>query len=187
MPRISTTLPVPFSCLNSQSAPSCPYFTWSLESTYASGAETAWSTATTTMPLAAASLITGLSASRSDGLRTMALTPAEIRFRRSAICSAGPPLRLAIVTCVTTPDAFPWALMEQIISSRQPFPVKVLETPTLYVFAAPLVLLPQHAASRSTTPNVNNAAPIVLPARSTNSRRVQCLSAMLLPLLNELQ
>ena len=35
----------------------------------------------------------------------MALTPAEIRLRRSAICSDGPPLRLATMTLETMPEA----------------------------------------------------------------------------------
>ena len=35
----------------------------------------------------------------------IALTPAEIRLRRSAICSAGPPLRLATMTFETMPEA----------------------------------------------------------------------------------
>src|SRR5580700_9792004 len=88
------------------------------------------------MPLSAACLITGLSASRSDGLRMIALTPAEIRLRISAICSDGPPLRLATITFETRPEASASALIEQIISSRQPLPISVLETPTMYLSAA---------------------------------------------------
>src|SRR5439155_7576963 len=99
------------------------------------------------MPLAAACLITGLSASRSDGLTMIALTPAEIRLRRSAICSDGPPLRLATTTLETTPEASAWALIEQIISSRQPLPISGLDTPTTYLSAAEV--LPAAAASSS--------------------------------------
>jgi hypothetical protein len=39
-----------------------------------------------------------LSAFGLDGLMMMALAPAEIRLRMSALCSAGPPLRLATTT-----------------------------------------------------------------------------------------
>src|SRR5450631_3433077 len=80
--------------------------------------------------------MTGLSASRSEGLTMITLTPAEIKLRRSAICSEGPPLRLAMTIFDTNPEASACALMEQIISSRQPFPVNVLETPTTYLSAA---------------------------------------------------
>jgi hypothetical protein len=102
---------------------------------------------TTTMPLSAACLITGLSASRSDGLTMIALTPAEIRLRKSAICSAGPPLRLATITFETMPEASAWALIEQIISSRQPLPISVLETPTTNLSAA---MAPLASASAET-------------------------------------
>jgi hypothetical protein len=73
--------------------------------------------------------MTGLSFSRSDGLTTIALTPCEMRLRRSAICSVGPPLRLATITLLTLPLASDSALTEQIISSRQPLPTSVLLTP----------------------------------------------------------
>ena len=88
------------------------------------------------MCLSVACLITGSSALRSDGLTMMMLTPAEIRLRRSAICSDGPPLRLARMTLETLPDAKASALIEQTISSRQPLPMSVLETPTTYFSAA---------------------------------------------------
>ncbi len=60
------------------------------------------------------------------------LAPAEIRLRRSAICSDGPPLRLARTILETMPDASASALIEQTISSRQPLPISVLETPITY-------------------------------------------------------
>jgi hypothetical protein len=60
----------------------------------------------------------------------MILAPAEIRLRKSAICSEGPPLRLARMTLETLPEAKASALTEQTISSRQPVPISVLETPT---------------------------------------------------------
>src|SRR5918992_547095 len=55
-----------------------------------------------------------------------------MRFWRSAICSVGPPLRLATMTSLTMPLASDSAFTEQIISSRQPFPTSVLLTPTTY-------------------------------------------------------
>src|SRR5258708_34763885 len=128
MPRFSMRLPLPFSFWASHSAPRRPYATWWLVTMYADGSETAWSTATTTMPLSVACLMTVLSASRSEGLITITFAPAEIKLRMSAICSVGPPLRLATITFDTLPDAFACALIEQIISSRQPLPVSVFET-----------------------------------------------------------
>src|SRR5262249_13605574 len=92
------------------------------------------------MCLSVACLITGSSALRSDGLTIMMLQPAEIRLRRSAICSDGPPLRLARMTLETLPDAKASALIEQTISSRQPLPTSVLETPTTYFSAAGALL-----------------------------------------------
>ena len=68
----------------------------------------------------------------------MILAPAEIRLRMSAICSEGPPLRLARMTLETLPDARASALMEQTISSRQPLPMSVFETPTTYFFSSAL-------------------------------------------------
>ena len=62
----------------------------------------------------------------------IAFAPAEIRLRMSAICSAGPPLRLAMITLLTMPLAFACALTAQIISSRQPLPTSVFETPMTY-------------------------------------------------------
>ena len=66
----------------------------------------------------------------------MMFAPAEMRLRMSAICSDGPPLRLATTTFETLPEASASALIEQIISSRQPLPISVLETPTTYLSAA---------------------------------------------------
>ena len=71
----------------------------------ACGAVTRWSTETTLIPRAAAWAITALSALPLDGLMMIALAPAEIRLRMSAICSAGPPLRFAMMTLLTMPLA----------------------------------------------------------------------------------
>src|SRR5438445_6996555 len=157
MPRISMMLPFPPSCFASQSAPSWPYATWSLLTTYAVGSDSALSTATTTMPLSVACLITSLSASRSDGLMTITFAPDEIRLRMSAICPAASVVLLATITLETTPDALAWALIEQIISSRQPLPVSVLDTPTTYLVAVPPPLdVPPHA-TRANAATINAA------------------------------
>ena len=59
----------------------------------------------------------------------IASTPWEMRFCRSWICSVGPPLREMVMTSLTSPLASACALIEQIISSRQPLPVSVLLMP----------------------------------------------------------
>src|SRR5215469_8719104 len=110
------------------------------------------------MPLDVACLMTGFSASRSEGLTTITLTPAEIRLRRSAICSEGPPLRLATITLETTPDAAAWAFIEQIISSRQPLPVSVLETPTTYL-PLPAAAWPTPIARARAEPSIRDVNP----------------------------
>src|SRR5436189_1009597 len=100
------------------------------------------------MPLSEASLMTASSALRSDGFITITLTPAEIRLRMSEIWPLGSVVRLAVMTLETTPEALAWALMEQIISSRNPFPVSVLEMPTVYFLVPPpLPLEPPQAAT----------------------------------------
>src|SRR5579883_3320839 len=99
------------------------------------------------MPLSAACLMIGFKASRSDGLMMIALAPAEMRLRMSAICSDGPPFRLATITFETRPDASASALIEQIISSRQPLPISVFDTPTMYLPAADAV--PPAAAAKA--------------------------------------
>src|SRR3954454_16973714 len=132
MPRISTTLPFPPIFLNSHWAPRRPYATWSFVTLCACGAVTRWSTDTTLMPREAACEMTELSAVALDGLMMMAFAPAEIRLRMSAVCSAGPPLRFATTTLLTTPLASACALTAQIISSRQPLPTSVLDTPSTY-------------------------------------------------------
>src|SRR5438270_2700200 len=122
------------------------------------------------MPLSVACLMTELSASRSEGLITITLAPEEIRFRMSAICPAASVLRLAMTTLETTPDALAWALIEQIISSRQPLPCSVLETPTTYlVVVPPLGDEPPHA-TRAKAPTIKAA--IHRPALSGHSRCV---------------
>src|SRR5436309_10430464 len=67
----------------------------------------------------------------------IAFAPAEIRLRMSAACSAGPPFRSATITLLTLPLAAACALTAQIISSRQPLPTSVLETPRTYFLPAP--------------------------------------------------
>ena len=116
-----------------------------------------WSTETTSTPRAAACATTALSALALDGLMMIAFAPAEIRLRMSAICSAGPPLRLATMTLQTLPLASACALTAQIISSRQPLPTSVLLTPRTYfpvaagfalaVLAAPMTAMATTATS----------------------------------------
>src|SRR5436309_10480600 len=67
----------------------------------------------------------------------IAFAPAEIRLRMSAACSAGPPFRSATITLLTLPLAAASALTAQIISSRQPLPTSVLETPRTYFLPEP--------------------------------------------------
>src|SRR5262245_46074395 len=174
MPRISTTLPFPPRLSTSHWAPRRPYSTWSLVTTYASGAVTAWSTATTTMSRAAASLMTGLSASRSAGLTMIALAPELIRLRIPAICALASPLTLCTSTSSTCPEASDWAFTEQIISSRQPLPTRVLLTPILYVFFSSDEPLPELAlpplSSSSPQPAATRANSPTRSARSANER-----------------
>src|SRR4051794_16027043 len=99
---------------------------------YASGALTAWSTATNTTPRFLASAITGFSADRSAGLATIAFAPAEIRLRIAAICSVAPPFWFWTSTFEILPLASAWALAAQIISSRKPLPTSVFEMPSTY-------------------------------------------------------
>src|SRR5256885_4347057 len=117
------------------------------------------------MPLSEASLMTASSALRSDGLITITLTPAEIRLRMSEIWPLGSVVRLAVMTLETTPEALAWALMEQIISSRNPFPVSVLEMPTTYFLVPPpLPLEPPQAATSKPAARINPMAFGHLPA-----------------------
>src|SRR5205085_3166918 len=98
-----------------------------------------------------------------DGLTTIAFTPAEIRLRRSALCSAGPPFRFAILTELTLPLAAACALTEQIISSRQPLPTSVFETPRTYcacvfpVFAEAVTTATTETATRATRATAQRA------------------------------
>src|SRR5215217_1663582 len=144
---LTTTIPLPPSFLNSHVAPSAPYATWSFVTFHAPGAVTRWSTETTLIPRAAACWITGLSAVALEGLMMIAFAPAEIRLRMSALCSAGPPFLFATITLLTTPLAFACALTAQIISSRQPLPTSVFETPITYVAS----LLPDFADAVTAT------------------------------------
>ena len=65
----------------------------------------------------------------SAGLTTMASTPALIRLRMSSSWPAASVLRWAMLSLATSPEASACALIAQIISSRQPLPCTVLETP----------------------------------------------------------
>ena len=65
----------------------------------------------------------------SAGLTTMALTPAPIRLRMSSSWPAASVLRWAMFSEATLPEASACALIAQIISSRQPLPCTVFETP----------------------------------------------------------
>jgi len=89
--------------------------------------------ATVTIPRAFASARTPLSAFRSDGLKMIALAPAEMRLRMPAICSAAPPLMFETTTLLTLPLALASALTAQIDSSRQPLPTRVLLTPMTHL------------------------------------------------------
>jgi len=63
------------------------------------------------------------------------------------------------MTFETTPEAFACALIEQIISSRKPLPVSVLEMPTTYFLAVPPVLLePPQAATSKPAARINPMA-----------------------------
>ena len=67
--------------------------------------------------------------SGSAGLTTMALTPAPIRLRMSSSCPAASVFRCAMLSDSTLPEASACAFIAQIISSRQPLPCTVLDTP----------------------------------------------------------
>src|SRR5690242_10584225 len=69
-----------------------------------------------------------------------------------------------MITLETTPETLACALIEQIISSRQPLPCNVLETPTTYLVVPPPLLPdpPPHAASaEAATSNVATNRPAV--------------------------
>src|SRR3954452_25128421 len=92
-------------------------------------------------PRRLASEITEFSAVASAGLMMIAFAPDEIRLRIAAICSGAAPFWLDTSTLDTLPLARACALTAQIISSRQPLPTSVLETPRTY-FLPPLDPLP---------------------------------------------
>src|SRR5829696_5826510 len=171
MPRISTTLPLPPSCLNSHCAPSRPLATWSFVTLIACGAVTVESTEMIFTPRAAAWAMAAFSAVGLDGLTMIAFAPAEIRLRMSAFCSAGPPLRFATTTLLILPLAFACAFTAQIISSRQPLPTSVLETPSTHFFVAA-----GFASARPTPIAATAATASPTQAASTAARRpVTCL------------
>src|SRR4051794_34703129 len=89
-------------------------------------------------PRRLASEITLLSAVASAGLMMIAFAPEEIRLRIAAICSGAAPFWLDTSTLSTAPLASACALTAQIISSRQPLPTRVLDTPSVnFLFALP--------------------------------------------------
>src|SRR3954447_11814121 len=139
MPRISRMLPLPPSFLASHSPPSLPYCFWSLVTLRTSGESIAWSTEMIFTPRLLASEMTELSAVASAGLMMIAFAPEEIRLRIAAICSGAAPFWLDTRTLLTAPLASACALTAQIISSRQPLPTSVFETPSVnFLFALPL-------------------------------------------------
>src|SRR5271154_6310444 len=101
--------------------------------------------------------MTPLSAFSSDGFMMIALTPAEISERRSAICSEGPASRLASTIFETKPEASASALIEQTNSSRQLLPMWVLETPITNCCAA--LALSVGPAAQKAALNASMAAP----------------------------
>src|SRR5438093_479772 len=107
--------------------------------------------------------MTELSAVELDGLMMIALAPAEIRLRMSSACSAGPLLRFASTTLLTLPLASACALTAHIISSRQPFPTSVLETPSTY-FASDL---PDFADAVTATVTARAASAMTVTAQRT--------------------
>src|SRR4051794_6078832 len=131
MPRISSTLPLPPIFLASHSPPSLPYCFWSLVTLRTSGESIAWSTEMIFTPRRLASEMTELSAVASAGLMMIAFAPEEIRLRIAAICSGAAPFWFETRTLSTAPLASACALTAQIISSRQPLPTSVLETPSV--------------------------------------------------------
>src|ERR687893_767175 len=129
MPRISRMFPLPPSFSASHSPPRRPYSFWSLVTLRTSGESIAWSTETIFTSRRLASEMTELSAVASAGLMMIAFAPEEIRLRMAAICSGAAPFWLDTSTFSTLPSASACALTAQIISSRQPLPTNVLETP----------------------------------------------------------
>src|SRR5215208_4364516 len=120
-------------------------------------------------PRRLASEMTELSAVASAGLTMIAFAPEEIRLRTAAICSGAAPFWLDTRTFSTAPLASACALTAQIISSRQPLPTSVLETPSVNFFSAlppppelelddPESSLPQ-AATVAARANAASAAP----------------------------
>src|SRR4051794_15632905 len=169
MPRISRMLPLPPSFLASHSPPSLPYCFWSLVTFRTSGESIAWSTEMIFTPRRLASAMTELSAVASAGLMMIALAPEEIRLRIAAICSGAAPFWLETRTFETWPLAAACALTAQIISSRQPLPTSVLETPIVY-FWLPLPELPLEPLLELSDP---------LPHAATTAASASAISAPL--------
>jgi hypothetical protein len=90
---------------------------------------TAWSTEMTGMSASAASASASFTASGLTGFTMIASTSAAMRFRRSSSCPAASVSRWNTVSSATWPESTACALIEQIISSRQPLLVSVFDTP----------------------------------------------------------
>src|SRR5918999_2257493 len=100
-----------------------------------------------------------------------------MRFWRSAICSVGPPLRLATMTSLTMPLASDSAFTEQIISSRQPFPTSVLLTPTTYC-PSPSSPPPPPAVPPSSSPPQAAAINPITAKMATSHARLRVMPSM---------
>src|SRR4051812_39255770 len=111
--------------------------------------------------------MTPFSAVELDGLMMIALAPAEIRLRMSAVCSAAPPLRFASLTDLTTLLAVACALTAQIISSRQPLPTSVLDTPRMNGPAAPRVGFAEAVVARAAIVTAKTSSSATRPLRRT--------------------
>src|SRR4051794_36481591 len=145
----------------------------------------------TLTPRCLAWAMTESSAVASAGLRMIAFAPEEIRLRIAAICSGAAPFWLEMRTLLTLPLAAACALTAQIISSRQPLPTSVLETPRTYFLPElppldPLlelelsVPLPHAATTTAATSATATAMPVralmlflLLEGLSPDHRRVQ--------------
>src|SRR4051812_15269885 len=119
-------------------------------------------------PRLLASEITELSAVASAGLMMIAFAPEEIRLRIAAICSGAAPFWLETRTLSTAPLASACALTAQIISSRQPLPTSVFETPSVNFFAPELLLLELEPLELESSP---------LPQAATPAARANASSA----------
>src|SRR5439155_199834 len=132
-------------------------------------AVTRWSTEMILTPFAAACAITPFSALGLAGLMMIAFAPAEMRLRMSAIWPAGSVSRFARTTFETLPLTSASALIEQIISSRQPLLMCVFETPRTNLPALPE---PERAVAVAATAMAAAARAVTtIPNRIARRRR----------------